>query len=516
MTTSIAQVDTLLARRESARAALLAEQLVAADAQRAEHWLLLARARQQLTDFEGMLAAARRAADCAPRDVASKFVCIEAQLQCGEVLAARQALRDIEALAGDDAMTWRRLTECHVHCGQHADAARCARTAATLLAEDSDTAYALASALIATGAHEEAEQLLDRIILSSPDDGDAAYNRATLRRQSPARNHVSQLQLALRQARTPSSRVALNFALAKDLEDLEQYPRSFAHLRDGADARRRLMSYRVETDEQAMAQIARCFDRRWCETPRTGCDAEGPIFIVGLPRSGTTLVERMLGRHADVGSVGEVNDLPLAVTRVAGGAGGKSGLIERATRLDCAELGATYWRTLRDYGLPQPRIIDKTPLNFLYVGLIARALPKARIVHLRRHPVASGYAMYKTLFRMGYPFSYDLLDIGRYLLAYQKLMAHWREVLPDTVLDLDYEALVTDPQTEGRRLLEFCGLEWDPRCLSFHEDPRPTATASAAQVRRPFYRDSIDQWRNYESELAPLIAVLRDGGVACA
>ena len=171
----------------------------------------------------------------------------------------------------------------------------------------------------------------------------------------------------------------------------------------------------METDEQAIASIIRAFDRRWVRAhgPRAS-RSRARSSSSGLPRTGTTLVERILIRHEQVATVGEVNDLALAVTRTAGPAAGKEELIKAATRMDPAALGASYWTAIQGYGHARPYVVDKTPLNFLYLGLIAKALPQARIVHLRRHPMASCYAMYKTLFRMGYPFSYDLDDLGRY------------------------------------------------------------------------------------------------------
>jgi hypothetical protein len=219
-------------------------------------------------------------------------------------------------------------------------------------------------------------------------------------------------------------------------------------------------------------------------------------------------------RHEQVTSVGEVNDFALAVTRSAGPAGGKEDLIRRAAQVDPAGLGGSYWRAIEGYGHSSPIIVDKTPLNYLYLGLIARALPRAHIVHLRRHPMASGYAMYKTLFRTGYPFSYDLDDIGRYSVAYLRLMNYWRALLPGRFLDLDYESLIDDQEGTTRKLLEYCGLPWRDECLRFHENTAPTATASAAQVRQPIHGESKDLWRNYRKELAPLARLLAHNGVA--
>jgi len=159
------------------------------------------------------------------------------------------------------------------------------------------------------------------------------------------------------------------------------------------------------------------------------------------------------------------------------------------------------------------RLIDKMPLNYLYCGLIHRALPKARIIHVTRHPMAAGYAMYKTLFDRGYPFSYDLGEIAQYLIAYRRLMEHWRSTIPAAIHEVRYERLVADPERQTRELLAFCGLEWQDVCRAFHENPNPSMTASALQVRRPLYDSSVAQWRHYEAQLAPLEEALRGAGV---
>jgi tetratricopeptide (TPR) repeat protein len=508
----IRHIDALLQRRQTADARAHCDALLMRYPERAEGWLLLARIHQQGSDFTGMMDAARRALKLDPASTIARFTEIEARLHSGDVAGARASLSAIENDAGADSGTWRRLAEFHTHLGQHDHAATCAIRVATLKPYDAHAAFAKASALVAIGRMDDAEALLDELIVRTPDEGDAWYNRATLRRQTPERNHVTALRAAIA-ARSPGAApVAMYFALAKELEDLGEYADSFAVLALGANARRRVLSYHVETDEQAIASIVRSFDRAWYEKTAPGLDVDGPIFVVGLPRSGTTLVERILLRHEQVTSVGEVNDFALAVTRSAGPAGGKEDLIRRAAQVDPAGLGGSYWRAIEGYGHSSPFIVDKTPLNYLYLGLIARALPRARIVHLRRHPMASGYAMYKTLFRTGYPFSYDLDDIGRYSVAYLRLMNYWRALLPGRFLDLDYESLIDDQEGTTRKLLEYCGLPWRDECLRFHENTAPTATA--AQVRQPIHGKSKDLWRNYRKELAPLARMLAHNGVA--
>lgn len=370
---------------------------------------------------------------------------------------------------------------------------------------------------MALGDFEAAEARLDRVIELTPDDYDAWYNRATLRRQTPARNHVEALEAAIGRA-APRGDVALGYALAKELEDLGEHARSFRHLERAASARRRQLSYRVEMDIESIDAIIAAFGPEVLAPAvhAAGRAAQDAIFVVGLPRSGTTLVDRILASHPQVESFGELNDLPLAVMQAAGKAADKHALIRQAASCDHAALGRHYLERVAGYGRSKPRFVDKTPLNLLYLGLIALALPGARVIHLRRDPLDGCYAMLKTLFRMGYPFSYDQTDLGRYYGAYRRLMDHWRTQLPGAFLDIDYEALVADQERETRRLLDWCELDFHPDCLAFHRHAGPTATASAAQVREPLHARSVGASRRLWSELAPLRTALADAGIEVA
>ncbi len=187
-------------------------------------------------------------------------------------------------------------------------------------------------------------------------------------------------------------------------------------------------------------------------------------------------------------------------------------LVARSAHVDFAALGREYLARARAV-VAEGRFTDKMPLNYLYCELIRRALPNAKIVHLTRHPMAAGYAMYKTLFKDGYPFSYDLDEIAQYYIAYRKLMDHWSAVMPGAVYSLNYENLVADQIDETRKLLEFCGLDWEDACAEFHRNPSATTTASASQVRRPIYDSSVAQWRHYTAQLESLSSALESAGI---
>jgi tetratricopeptide (TPR) repeat protein len=436
------------------------------------------------------------------------------QLLEGDVAGAVRTLGQAEAAARDQPPRLQEVAGMYLQCGQHAGAARCYARAVELQPSNPDYLYNLATSKTAFGELDEAERLFTRAIQLNPRDSGAWLNRSILRRRTLDDNHVPQLQqLLARLATDDPERIQLCFALARELEDLQQYDQAFTFLQEGAHRRRLGMQYAVAEDEAAMTAIARCFDRGLLGTGAVGFESDRPIFILGLPRSGTTLADRIVSAHSRVGSLGEHTSLGLAVIRLSPKNGGKVDLIERSARIDFRELGRQYCRAIDGFGNPAPRLIDKTPLNFLYLGLIRLALPNARVIHLRRHPLDSCYAIYKTLFRAGYPFSYSLQEVGRYFMAYHRLMQHWRELIPDAFLDVDYERLVADPAGQAQRMLAYLGLEWEDACLQSHRRGGVAATASAAQVRQPIYSTSVGMWRNYARQLAPLAQRLREQGI---
>jgi hypothetical protein len=264
------------------------------------------------------------------------------------------------------------------------------------------------------------------------------------------------------------------------------------------------------------------------EDPRAGGDAaratagapaDDPIFVLGLPRSGSTLVERILTSHSAVTAAAELPCFALALVSAVRRHTGRDRLprqelVAQAARVDFAALGQDYLQRARRELDTRGRFVDKMPLNYLYCGLIQRALPRAKIIHVTRHPMAVCFAMYKALFKDAYPFSYDLRELARYYIGYRRLMDHWYAAMPSAIHSVSYEALVADQLGESRRLLEFCGLEWQEACARPHENRAASTTASAAQVRRPVYATSVTQWQHYELQLAGLKSQLTAAGIA--
>ena len=400
--------------------------------------------------------------------------------------------------------------------GDQHRASDCFQRAVALDGERSHYQLNLGLALQATGEISRAEVAFDRAIELDPSAHEAWLHRSRLRTQVADNNHVDALNTQLRSGTADwRGEVALRYALAKELEDLGKFAQGFRQLALAAGSRRRHMDYDARADLAAMDEIRAVYTSEWVAQDRAGCDSAEPIFIVGLPRTGTTLVERILGSHSQVYAAGELNNFAECLTAALAGdkPANRIEFIRRSAEADLQALGSAYVHSTRPQTGHTARFVDKLPLNFLYCGLIATALPNARIIHLCRHPMDTCYAIYKTLFKQAYPFSYDLEELADYYQAYRQLMAHWRQVLTGRILDVHYEQLATDTEVQSRMIIDHCGLDWEQACLEFHRSSTPSMTASLAQVRKPVYRSSIGKWRGCREELAPLESRLRSAGV---
>ena len=308
----------------------------------------------------------------------------------------------------------------------------------------------------------------------------------------------------------------MGYALGKELDDVARYDEAFRWFATAAQARRSRLEYNVATDEGKLQRIAEVYTRDFIAQPREAQAGQQAIrehsryiFIVGLPRSGTTLVERILTGLANVRSNGETDNVSRALFATTSASGD---VFERAAAADAVAIAAEYAR-LAGAGIDRSRIIEKLPLNYLYLGAIHRALPEAKLLLVRRSPLDSCFAMYRTLFAAGYPFSYDLAELGRYYSAYEQLVNHWRAVLGDRMHEIVYEDLVNEPNRVGRAIATHCGLQWSESAIDIQRNTSVSLTASASQVRRPIYGSSSGRWRHYRSHLEPLMVALREHGV---
>lgn len=498
-----ARVKDALRRGDPGLAQAVVDELIRSHAGVSQAWVIDCDVGTALGDWTRALTSALHAIELGDRTVmnwlrvASAYRGMQRWQDAEAALASAHAAADQAAEFAALGDFYTRIEEYSLACAAYDEAVRRAPGHERYLFNRAATRRFL-------GQIEQAEQDYDQVIAQNPRDWEAYHNRSGLRVQSASRNHVPELECCLtRGFESWRGEVSIRFALAKELEDLGEYDRSWRHLVAGASVRRRHLRYDVRTDVQTVEWIREAFPEN---TRSAGCPSTEPIFIVGMPRTGSTLLERILTSQTSVYAAGELTHLAGVVVTAAQRAAGKKNpprreLVLASSAVDFAALGVDYLARTRPRTGHSLHFTDKMPLNYLYCGIIQRALPNARILHVTRHPLATCYAVYKTLFNQGYPFSYDLIELTDYYIAYRRLMDHWHRVLRGQILDVSYERLVTDPDSEARRVFEFCKLPWDPACLDFHRTPNVTTTASASQVRRPIYRSSVSLWKHYEANL---------------
>ena len=375
--------------------------------------------------------------------------------------------------------------------------------------------YLLGLAAFYQGDEAEAERAWEAALQRNPMMPPVHRLLAKLRRQTPARNHIDRLRATV--ARMPQGHPEapwLHYALFKELDDMDDIEGAWQALVQGMEARRRQVAY------DAVAE-ARLFDRLQARSvPATGVavstTAPTPIFIVGMPRSGTTLLEQILARHPHVQDAGELRDMLCQLRWVCDRVGGPhldEALCVAAEQADMGLLGRRYLEKTAWRANGRAFFTDKMPANFLLVDHIARALPQARILHMVRDPMEVCFSNLKELFVDAYPHTYDQREMAAHFIRYRGLMRHWHSRHPGRILDISYEDLVRAPEAAARRVLDFCGLAWDPDVLAMGPRTSSVATASAAQVREPIHVRYVGQWRRYAHHLQPMQTALDEAGV---
>lgn len=428
------------------------------------------------------------------------------------VLAAQVA-----AIAGGDGRLLWQVGKLYYHHNFLPEAITQYERALAVVGDNPSWRYDLAIARFYAGQMERAEQDLNKVLEGAPQAGAVIYLRSTLGRQSLEKNHVADIENRLKMGfRKADDEAGALYALAKELEDLGEHEKSFTTLMAGAKKKRSTIQYDGSAFNAMLLEIRQVQDAKAMALPLAGHDQEGAIFIVGMPRTGTTLAERILLQSGKVKDAGELLDFGFHLTRAmqqARVARPDLSQVAATMHMDFAALGREYMQGARQMAGDSPQFIDKLPVNYMYCGLIHKALPKARIIHMVRDPLDSCYAILKTLFFNAYDFSYDLDELAEYYIAYRRMMQHWHEVLPGVILDVRYEELVTDTETQARRIYDWCGLEWNPNALAVPDKGAVFATASAAQVREPVHTRSVNSARKHADGLAPLAAKLAAAGI---
>jgi len=433
---------------------------------------------------------------------------------------AAATLQAAEKALPTDALSRDTMGCAYARLGNHNAALVHFTEAVRLRPESTQFRYNQAVTLNFLGRSEEAEAALEALIALAPDNARAHYLLASLRKQTSERNHVARLKQALADAQDGRAILLLGYALSKELEDIGQPTEALKTLCAVNADYRRTLPYAFSRD----ARIFDAVEAHWptiSAAPAAESLHDAPIFIIGMPRTGTTLVDRILSSHPDVESAGELQAMPLAVKKAAGTRNPAvldPDTIAAAARNNMIDIGRAYLQRAGHHRRdPKLRFTDKFPGNFLYAGFIARALPSARLICLRRHPMDTVLSNFRNLFAVSsryYDYSYDLLDIAAYYVRFDRLISLWRTAFPDRLIELRYEDLIADQEGETRRLLAHSGLEWSDDCLSFHTNNAPVSTPSAAQVRRPIYGDSVARWKQHAEVLEPVRRFFEQAGIA--
>jgi len=362
------------------------------------------------------------------------------------------------------------------------------------------------------GHCSDAVVALERAIESAPRRVHPYFNLTLFKQMKPGDRHIAAMEELTQDMSSlaENDQIYLNFAMGKAFADIEDHGRSFQCLLNGNALRRKQILY-AESSSLALLERTRTVFSSEHMRSKVDCGEPSklPVFIVGMPRSGTTLIEQILHSHHKVFGVGEIHDFQKSISAL-GFASGAPRFPDAASRMSAAQLrrlGAHYVSLIKSAAPTAERIVNKMLENFRFVGLINLALPQARIIHVRRNPIDTCLSCFSHLFVDGFPYVYDLGELGRYYRAYEGLMAHWRGVLPQNVmLELQYEDVIADLEGQSRRIVAHCGLEWDARCLDFYQTERQVRTASLTQVRQPIYKNSVGRWRAYERFLGSLLA----------
>jgi tetratricopeptide (TPR) repeat protein len=450
--------------------------------------------------------------------------CLIALLRRSDAMQAAQRALELDP---KDALTLDTIGVVLTRVGEHERAIEPFRRAVARDPNKPAFWYNLAAALQFVGDFAGADEAYKRSLKLDSGFYRAWSSLAQLRRAPFDAMALAVLEAGLANAEEQGGQqeasLHLGHALAKHYEDIGQHKKSFGFLQRAKRSKHESLKYSSATDQKLFDAVITVCSPSFLH-PSEGGKNEGspstePIFIVGMPRTGTTLIERIVSNHPDVFSAGELTNFSLTVKRKTNTS---SNLVldvetmQAAKCIDWQSIGDEYVASTRPQTGHTKHFIDKMPLNFLYAGFIAKALPNAKIICVRRNPVDTCLSNYRQLFATQFPYynySYDLLDTGRYYIMFDALIRYWREHIPRNFIEVEYEAVVADTETQARRLIEFCGLEWNDTCLNFHENAAPVSTASSVQVRQPIYKTSVERWRKYEKETAELRLLLTDAGL---
>jgi tetratricopeptide (TPR) repeat protein len=427
---------------------------------------------------------------------------------------AEEAFRELLQLEPENPQNWAALGSVHVRLLRQQEALSAYEEAARLNPTHAGFRLAIGHVNKTLGRRAQCEEAYRECLRLDPKYAEAYWSLADLKNYFFSDAELAAMRDLLASPAADTDQAQLHFAIARALEQRDSYSEAFRHYAAGNGLRKRTSPFSIATFEAKSKRIVACCDAEFFRSRAgAGLPDPAPIFVVGLPRSGSTLIEQILASHSQVEGTMELHNIPAMVRELDHLAADRDGYPESVRALSLDELtglGRRYVAETRAVRSGRPHFIDKMPNNFSHVGLIHAILPNARIVNVRWHPMDACFSNYKQYFAHGQSFSYDLEDLGRYYRCYLTLMDHWDEMLPGKVMHLQYEQLIRDPEDAVRRLLDHCGLPFEAATLSFHENRRPVRTASAEQVRQPLYASGVGYWKRFATELEPLRAALGD------
>ncbi|WP_068547429.1 tetratricopeptide repeat-containing sulfotransferase family protein [Thalassotalea crassostreae] len=498
----------------------------------ASGWYFTAQVALRINNMAAAIQSLKNACKLQPRNTGWKLALAHTLLNTAEYEQARLLLdslshpspRDNVNNSSFSAIEQNQLALLYARLNQNTQAVKHYLLACELEPNNYDHYYSLAAVYRQMGNISQAIECLKKAITLNPLDIDSHVLLVDTEKQTADQNHIETLVSLLAKASSNKQRVQINFALAKCYESIGNYEQSFSALTAGANLRRSEIQYQSSSDAQIIKTIINTFSKDWNQQQIDSLTPElTPIFIVGLPRTGSTLVEQLLCADDSVYSGGEMNDFSrLLMKQVRTQQGNKplnpQQLVEASKNVNFQKLGEDYINAVRQQLNMQNSIssgyfTDKLPLNYLYLGLIKKALPNAKFIHVKRNPMDSCYAMYKTLFEQVYPFSYEQKELAQYYGNYKMLMEHWQACEVINIFNVDYEDLVADPENTCARLFEHCDIIWHSHYRQLARNQGAVKTASSVQVREEIYKGSVQRWRHYEQQLKPLRSELLALGI---
>ena len=371
----------------------------------------------------------------------------------------------------------------------------------------------LGNILKTIGRYDDAVASYKKCIEAQPMFSEAYWSLANLKTYTFEESEIEKMEEHIQNPDLPpTSKAFFHIALANAKEKQKKFGEAWYHFFTGNELRRQSEIYDSVTTQVTHEALMETFTKDFVKTTKgKGCQSDAPIFILGLPRSGSTLVEQILASHSKVEGTRELPDISLLgrkLTKIKPPGIKYPDAVKHMTDEEMTEFGEDYLKTSMRYRTDRPYFIDKMPNNFAHIGFIKTILPNAKIINAKRHPLDSCVSSFKQLFYKGQSWSYDLFEIGEYYLEYIRLMNHWHEIYPGDIYDISYESLIENQEEETKKLIDYCGLDWEEGCLKFYENKRSVNTASSEQVRQPIYKGAMFAWKNYESELGPLIEIL--------